>query len=506
MSAIQIKLQEISANDQLRFNELLLRHCGLHFTNSRKSELDHALRQAFAASTCSNLDEYYNLLSNAQTGTVELDRLINAVTVNETHFFRDEEQFNALYSQILPRIIERKRPVRVLRIWSAGCSSGEEPYSLAMLLRELLPDLDQWAITILGTDINTASLERAHQAVYGNWAFREERAKLLRSKYFQTENGRYALIPEVKGMVQFKRINLVEASYPSYETNTKLMDLVLCRNVTIYFNEETIRWIVDRFYDTLVEGGWLVVGHAEPSIDIYRRFHVRNFTNTIAYQKSPQTAVLKWPTGKPAALEPILNPPLPVVGKAITATLPAPLKAPQTIPVEEFHTKEVDPMSVAIELLEYGRSDDARDMLLKLVKERPQDAKVNALLGKTFANLSLWDEAQYWCTQAVLFDKLFLDAYYTLALVFKHKGQVLQAIEVMKKVVYLDHTYVLGHYVLANLYFECNLMSQAKKSLDNALRILHTVPDEKIIEGTSEILAGRLREAIIRQQQAWNAA
>jgi chemotaxis protein methyltransferase CheR len=256
MNPTQNKLQEFSAADQLRFNGLLLKHCGLHFSETRKAELEHAVRHAFAASACGTLEEYYHLLSDAQTGTVEMDRLINAVTINETHFFRDEAQFNALYSSILPQIIERKRPLRTLRIWSAGCSSGEEPYSLAILLRELLPDIEQWSVTILGTDINTASLERAHQAVYGNWAFREERAKLLRSKYFQAEGGRYALISDVKHMPSFRRLNLVEPIYPSYETNTMLMDLVMCRNVTIYFSEEITRWVVDRFYDALVDGGW----------------------------------------------------------------------------------------------------------------------------------------------------------------------------------------------------------------------------------------------------------
>lgn len=504
MIAEQKNLQEITAKDELRFNELLLEHCGLHFSKSRKVELEHALRQAFAASTCSSLDEYYELLSNNQMGTVEMDRLINAVTVNETHFFRDKAQFDALYSHILPQLIERKRQIRTLRIWSAGCSSGEEPYSLAILLRELIPDIDQWSISILGTDINTASLERAHHAVYGNWAFREERAKNLQAKYFHVVEGRYALAPDVQRMVQFKRLNLVEQGYPSNETNTMMVDLILCRNVTIYFSEEITRWVVDRLFDTLVDGGWLVVGHSEPSIDIYSRFHVRNFTDAIAYQKLSNNVGFLWSAVKPVVPAPIAPPPLPLsdVEKAMAMTPPAPPQAPTIILDQGLNPEERDPLSVAKELLEYGRSDEARDILLKLEKERPLDAEVNALLGKTFANLSQWDEAHYWCSNAILYDKLHLDAYYILALVLKHKGQFHQAIEAMKKVVYIDNTYVLGYYGLANLYLEYKRLPQALKSFDNALKLLQAVPGDNIVEGSNEITVARLREAIMRQRQA----
>jgi chemotaxis protein methyltransferase CheR len=389
MISVQNNDQAFSTLDRQRFSELLLKQFGLNFSETRWTELDHAIRYAFAASTCSSLEEYYNLLSNTQIGTVEMDRLVNAVTVNETHFFRDDAQFNALYQFILPRIIEHKRPVRTLRIWSAGCSSGEEPYSLAILLRELLPDIDQWSITILGTDINTASLERAHQGVYGNWAFREERAKNLRSRYFRVDNGRFILVPDVRRMVLFKRLNLAEPCYPSYETNTMMMDLILCRNVTIYFNEQITRWIIDRFYDALVDGGWLVVGHSEPSIDTYHRFRVRNFTDTLAYQKSPETAGLKWPSAKPVAPAPIPLPPLPRLDMAkVTAGFHTP--QPEVIrPVLELEngSKEVDPLAKVMELLDYGRSEEARIGLLSILKDRPRDANVHALLGKVFANL-----------------------------------------------------------------------------------------------------------------------
>jgi chemotaxis protein methyltransferase CheR len=489
--------------DYLRFSKLLMDRAGLFFSDSRRSELEIGIRQAFASSTCASLDEYFNLLCDNQGGAVEMDRLINAVTVSETHFFRDTAQFNALLEKVLPQLIERKRALRTLRIWSAGCASGEEPYSIAIALRELLPDVDQWAITIIGSDINTASLERARLASYGSWAFREERAKLLRLRYFSPSGNRFDLLPEVRHMVTFKQLNLVEPRYPSYETNTMLMDLILCRNVTIYFNSAVTQWVVDRFYDALSDGGWLVVGHSEPSVDIYKRFRARNFPDTVLYQKSPLTAGLRMPTVKPVAAPPVFIPPPPVVVQAqATPTSKMPDTSPLVIPPTSS-PKDADPLELARELLEYGRSEDACQVLSKLVVNRPGDAAVAALLGKAYANLSNWAEAQRYCQRAIERDKLCLDAYYTLALVFQHEGQLPQALEAMKKVVYLDRNYILGHYGLANLFFENNQIPQAQKSLDNALRLLQGKPDDQMVPGSSDVTVGRLREAITRQQQAW---
>jgi chemotaxis protein methyltransferase CheR len=486
--------------DYLRFSELLMKRCGLRFPENRLAELEHGIQQALASSTCANLDEFYNLIQDPQAGAMELDLLINAVTVSETHFFRDQAQFNAIAYHVLPQIIERKSSLRTLRIWSAGCASGEEPYSLAILLRELIPDVDQWSITILATDINTASLERARQAIYGNWAFREERAKELRSRYFApTPNNRFALTPAVRRMVLFNKLNLVEPCYPAYETNTMMMDLIICRNVTIYFSEAITRWVVDRFFDALVNGGWLVVGHSEPSLDVYRRFRIRNFPNTVLYQRMADTASL-WASGTRRVLpspSPIPSPPQATLTPTPVQARPSLIQAVDSIgviPATPEPVKEANPVDHARELLEYGRSADACNILLALAKHQPGKAAVYSLLGRAYT----------WCRRAIERDRLLLDAYYTLSLVMQHQGKLEQAIENMKKVVYIDRNYILGHYGLATLYFESNLLPLAQKSLENALRLLQDKPDDGTIPGSQGITVGRLRSAITSQQQAWS--
>jgi chemotaxis protein methyltransferase CheR len=167
--------------------------------------------------------------------------------------------------------------------------------------------------------------------------------------------------------------------------------------------------------------------------------------------------------------------------------------------------EEGDPFEHAEELLSYGRSEEARDLLLKLVKSGPEDAPTCALLGRAYANLGVWSEAEHWCRQAVQLDKLALEAYYTLALVLQHQGRIVEAVVAMKKVVYIDRHHVLGHFGLAGLHHDKGQLRQALKSLDNAGRLLALRSEDELVPGSGGVTAGRLRAAVTRQQQQWGA-
>jgi chemotaxis protein methyltransferase CheR len=283
-----------------RFRDLVQTQSGLYFPDKKRRELELALSKALADAPggISGAEGYYRYLATAVTPTArqEVARFINRLTIRETHLFRDSAQFDALAMEVLPALIAEKREVAAkagtspqLRLWSAGCSTGEEAYSLAILLRELLPDIARWHICILATDINEDLLARARQAIYPNWSFRESRAQTLRPRYFRPHHngGRdsYQLCEEMRQMVTFAHHNLAVADYPAVHNNTTSMDLILCRNVTIYFAPETTRQIVGRFHQSLVEGGWLVVGHSEPSATTYSTFAGHIIQGTLLYQK-----------------------------------------------------------------------------------------------------------------------------------------------------------------------------------------------------------------------------
>ncbi len=520
-------IPSIGYGDYLRFSRLVQEYAGLHFPEKRRADLEQGVREAFAASTATDLNAYYHLLLEPDQGIVHMQRLINALTIGESHFFRDKGQIDALYQHVLPQIIQRRRSLRTLRIWSAGCASGEEPYSIAILLRELLPDVDEWAITILGTDINTEALSRARKGIYSEWAFREDRAKQLRLRYFdQVASNRYQLIPEVRRMVTFAQLNLMEDAYPSYQTNTTFMDMIFCRNVTIYFSPSTTRQVVERFYDCLVDEGWLVVGHSEHSLITYSQFQARSYPNTILYQRTARPAVLPedWDWLPPTPLAegaPSLRVPPPSLDKVDDVFARGPLGAATSSAVAggqptdasaagkaEDSYDEEDPLMLAEECLDYGHSERARDLLLTFMDEQPGDARsvrAAALLGHAYANLAQWDEAERWCRAAIDLDNLALNPYYTLALVLQHQGLLDEAIDAMKKVIYIDRTFVLGHFGLADLHHSKGQLPQALKSLDNARRLLSRLSDEEVVRDSGGITVGNLKEAIIRQQQQWSA-
>ncbi len=265
----------------LLFRDLMQERCGLAYPERKRADLAHGLGAALRASKLGSLAQLY---ADARAHGPAWETLVASLTIGETYFFRNQAQFDALREQIVPELIARRSSIRTLRIWSAGCATGEEPYSIAMMLSELLPDPAQWQVHILATDINPQFLARAREGLYGNWSFRDTESR-LRDIYFTPEGNRWRLSPSIRQMVNFSRLNLVEPCYPAIINGTYGQDIIFCRNVTIYFDEPTTRQIIERFYAALFPGGWLVVGHAEPQADLYQRFEVHNFPRTILYRK-----------------------------------------------------------------------------------------------------------------------------------------------------------------------------------------------------------------------------
>ena len=534
---------KLSYGDYLRFRDLVHEHSGLFFPEKKKQDLEIGLFKVLAetplASTngAYNLDHYYNLLrdKNNPTGLTEMSRLINALTVGETHFFRDEAQFNALATHVLPTLIARKRAAAAaigpdiqpqLRIWSAGCATGEEPYSLAMLLKELLPDIEKWHIFILATDISQDALNRARQARYTDWSFREGRAKALQPRYFTWKpdtypKGAFRLQDNITRMVTFAPLNLVQDTYPAIHNNTISMDLILCRNVTIYFTEETTQNVVKNFYQALVNGGWLVVGHSEPSLVIYKAFQARNVSNAMLYQKTGQPT--PWPddwawlnqaddTGAAEtpivtakhraapALAPQTDPSFiePKKEVAANASFPPPIKKKDFARTQGLMSSVVDSYEIAGVLLNKGHIEEAIAELHQKLALDPNYAPAHSLLGRAYANKGQWLQARQWCESALELDSLLSEAYYVLALVYDHEGRLEPAIDLLKKAIYLERDTPLFHFNLAVLYKKMGQIKSARRTCQNAVRILEQWPPGSIVPDTGGATAKHLLEAVKR--------
>jgi chemotaxis protein methyltransferase CheR len=258
----------VGPGDVARFRELIRARTGMAFEEKRSSDLEWAIRGATGAAGLSHASELFDLLEGSEGLSEAFERLISALSVSETHFFRDPHQMEQLRTSILPELVARRRRDRRLRLWSAGCSTGEEPYTLAILLRELVPDLADWDVLILGTDINRESIERAREGIYRQWSFREMPASALTSHVIP-KGSVFEVVPTIRDMVTFAQLNLAQPLYPSRGTNTYAMDLILCRNVLLYFDEAQTHEVVARLWSSLEEEGWLLVSPVDSTLPAF---------------------------------------------------------------------------------------------------------------------------------------------------------------------------------------------------------------------------------------------
>ena len=247
---------------------------GLHFPRERWNDLERGARAA--SRECAFRDDVERfigrMLSSALTQN-ELETLASYLTVGETYFFREKSSLEVFEQKIVPELIRTRHGFGgQLRIWSAGCATGEEPYSLAIVLSRMIADLKEWKITILATDLNTRSLHKASEGIYTEWSFRDT-PHWVRNTYFKANpGGRWGISPAIKKMVTFSYLNLVEDVYPSLLNCTNAMDVILCRNVLMYFTEEAIKKVIHRFHRSLADKSWLMVSPAEASQALFSEF------------------------------------------------------------------------------------------------------------------------------------------------------------------------------------------------------------------------------------------
>jgi chemotaxis protein methyltransferase CheR len=267
---------------------------GLHFPPHRFADLERGIAAVARDIDLPDVATCARRIVSASLGSSHAEILAAHLTTGETYFFRGKGTLAILEQRIFPELIrERSEGERRLRIWSAGCSTGEEPYSVAMLLDQLIPDQRAWDITILATDVNAASLAKAATAVYGEWSFRDTPA-WIRPRYFSRgEDGRFELQPRIRSRVTFAKLNLAETSYPSPATNTHAMDVILCRNVLIYLTSEHVHRVVDNLHQALVDGGWLLVSPSEASHRWFPQFVSVSSPDAIVYRRKGGNAGMK---------------------------------------------------------------------------------------------------------------------------------------------------------------------------------------------------------------------
>jgi chemotaxis protein methyltransferase CheR len=260
--------------------DLIKEYCGLFFDDGSKFLLERRLSRRLKLHQLDDFRDYYRFLLYDRKRDEELMSVIDLLTVNETFFFREQNQLKAFSDEILPELRETNKETKRIRIWSAGCSTGEEPYTIAMLVLEY-GYFYGWDIEILGSDINQRVLTSARRGVYRKNSFRSTGRSFV-EKYFAEDNGSFTIAEEVKRLVSFSCLNLLD---PFKARFVGKMDVIFCRNVLIYFDQHARKKVVDTFYDSIVEGGYLLLGHAESLMNISTSFALRHLKNDMVYQK-----------------------------------------------------------------------------------------------------------------------------------------------------------------------------------------------------------------------------
>ena len=270
----------VTDGDFVRFRDFFYRKTGIMFADNKRYFVDKRLQERMLAAGQPAFRDYFNILRFQASGE-EFQALVNLMTVNETYFYREEYQFRCLVRSILPEIVRRKTPGAPVRIWSVPCATGEEPYSIAFQLLDTWPEVDQYDIEIVASDIDTTVLDQAKRGLYGDRAVQHvPRATLER--YTRRVSGAYEVIADIRDSIAFARVNL---SDPLSTRQFRNFDVVFCRNLLIYFDDASRRDAAQTIYDALRPGGFVCLGHSESMSRISSLFELRKFTEAIVYQK-----------------------------------------------------------------------------------------------------------------------------------------------------------------------------------------------------------------------------
>lgn len=260
--------------------DIIKDYCGLYFDDTSRYLLEKRLSRRIRNHHLNDFRDYYRFIRYDKRAEEELTAVMDVLTVNETYFFREQNQLKAFSEEILEELKTVNRDRKTLRVWSAGCSTGEEPYTIAMLINER-GHFNGWDIEIHGSDINQRVLQTARRGIYRKNSFRTTEPYFM-SKYFIEEDGSFKISDTVKKHVNFSYLNLLD---PFKSKFLGKIDVIFCRNVLIYFDNASRRRVIENFHDRLVDGGYLLLGHAESLINISTAFTLKHLKNDMVYQK-----------------------------------------------------------------------------------------------------------------------------------------------------------------------------------------------------------------------------
>jgi chemotaxis protein methyltransferase CheR len=444
-----------------RLKTLVIEDTGMAFYQDKDEDLARIAGERMDALGIRDCASYLELLASGP-GEGEMASLVSELTIGETYFFRHREQFDALRDRILPDVIARNQGVRRLRVWSAGCSIGAEPYTLAIMLkREFAQELAGWNVSIIATDINQKFLSRAREGRYDEWAFRATPDD-IRQDCFELVGKQWTLKAAYKSLVTFQYHNLTRNRFPSLVDNIAGFDIIICRNVIIYFSAETVAQLVPCFFDTLVDGGWLIMGHAEPNVDLFRNFRTVNVPGAVLYQRQDHP-----------------EPEQPVRAKAVEPR----------VPLQPVPSLSLPPVP--------ARSRPTRLQRPREIPQKPVMPSSEGLAqARKLADGGHWKDALQSCEEMLAATQMDWRPHMLKALILEQMADDPGCEASLRRAIYLDRKAVLPHYHLGLFLARRGDEQGARRSFRNVLGLLEDVSDDSAVEEGDDLTAGQLRESV----------
>lgn len=477
-----------------KISEYIKNITGLYFPPERSGDLERALTNAKNDFGFKDKDAFIQWLLENELSQQQIKDLALHLTIGETYFFRDVRSMEIIRDNILPGLLPDVRAgKKSLKIWCAGCSTGEEPYSIAIWLSELIPDYKYMDIKILANDINLNSLVKAKKGVYTEWSFRGT-PSWVKSKYFKTEGKTYILSENIKKMVNFSFINLSENSYPSIINNIHSLDIILCRNVLMYFDNDTYLKVIEKFNRALLPNGWFFLSSVEiardPKINIL--FNLVHFPGLTVYRKksnnyeSIDTNSLPDYQPEPHYVFPSLE----------TDKLKEEI-------IEETDTKNIDnyekDLSQAIsmyQLKDYGSSEK---ILIELHNNHPSNTEIIKMLANMYANQGLHEKATEFCNKGIILNKTDPDFHYIMSNLYNEKRDIENAFLELRKVLYLDENHLLANYNLASIFESRKDYKNCLKCLNICKTILNSYDDKDLVPFSDDLNVKQMKNIVDNQ-------
>jgi chemotaxis protein methyltransferase CheR len=455
---------------------------GLYFKDHDLGDLKGAVSERMKTLESASVSEYCTQLTDSIEGESEFRELLNLLTIKHTYFFRNEAQFKALKEEVLPEIVTQKRKKLkqnqrpCLRVWSAGCATGEEPYSIAMAIMDVIDDIQNWDIEVYATDVSTDALTKSKKGIYKKSVMRLV-DKWHENQYFiksttRTGDVRYKVRDVVKSMVKCEYLNLMEKNFP---TN---FDIIFCRNVVIYFKTETTVELMDRFYASLTKNGFMFAGYSESLQFISDKFKMVDASEAVYYRKVASGGA----PGDKVRLDP---------SKEVEGLLEDLARAEIAAEIEEIKDEAERNIvsagkmkNILVEILKCSHLKKYDKALLLVDEARQINSNVVEpyyLAAEIYANQRRFDKAKEQIKLALSKNSFFAPVHYLSGSIYMEEEDTVHAKESFKKALYLDKDFTLAYFNLAAAYKKEGRTDETIRAYRNTLKALSRYPSDAIV-------------------------